>query len=175
MTLSSAGTILVMPLVAPLMLPGIAADPAPLLVPMLVLVLLPLSIGVALNTRLPAIAHRVNQAVRPTATIATIVLLVSICIVHFGGFRAAVGSFAILAQFLFCIGSLLLGYLTALGLPRQRRSVLALGAGTRNLGAALVPLLVSATDQRAVVMVALAVPITMLVTRLAAEFFVRAK
>lgn len=168
MSLGAAGTIVFLPAAVLLMLPDLALDPIRLLVPMLVLVLLPLAAGIALKTLAPAAAERTLHVVRPAASLATIVLLISIFVVHLNGFVAAVGSYAILAQLIFTVGCVALGHAASAGMMARRRSVLALGAGTRNLGAALVPLLVSHSDERAVVMVALAVPITLLVTWLAA-------
>jgi hypothetical protein len=49
-------------------------------------------------------------------------------------------------------------------MPAGRRTVLSLGACTRNLGAALAPFLVTPPDPRAMVTVVLAVTVTLLVT-----------
>lgn len=59
------------------------------------------------------------------------------------------------------------------GMPPRQRSVVSLGAGTRNLGAALAPLLVTPPDPRTMVMVALAVPITLALTYGAAIWLAR--
>jgi len=63
-------------------------------------------------------------------------------------------------------------YGLSFGLPRSQKSVLALGMSTRNLGAALAPLFaVQALDQRAIVMVALGVPMQRIFSLLAARWF----
>ncbi len=54
-------------------------------------------------------------------------------------------------------------YLLGFGLPQNEKSVLVLGLVSRNIGAAAAPLLAAKViDERAVVMVALALPITVL-------------
>jgi bile acid:Na+ symporter, BASS family len=51
--------------------------------------------------------------------------------------------------------------------------VVSLGVCTRNLGAAMAPLLVVETDPRTTVMIAMGVPITLVVTYFAARWFER--
>ena len=105
---------------------------------------------------------------RPIASAATVLLLAAIGVRYFEGFVGAIGSYAIAAQLIYAVGLVFGAYAVGTGLPAGQRSVLSLGAGTRNLGAALAPLLVTPPDPRAMVMVALAVPITLGVTYLAA-------
>jgi BASS family bile acid:Na+ symporter len=60
------------------------------------------------------------------------------------------------------------------GLTRPRRSVLGLGVCTRNAGAAIAPLFADpAADPRAIVMVALAVPLQIAAALLWARWFAR--
>jgi len=65
-------------------------------------------------------------------------------------------------------------YRLCAGLTPEQRSVVSLGACTRNLGAALAPLLVADPDPRTMVLVALGVPLTLGVTWLAAGLLGRA-
>src|SRR5262249_248265 len=80
------------------------------------------------------------------------------------GFVGAVGSYAIASQLLYTVGLMLAAHAMGAGMPSRQGSVVSLGAGTRNLGAALAPLLVTPPDPRTMVMVALAVPITLALT-----------
>jgi BASS family bile acid:Na+ symporter len=57
------------------------------------------------------------------------------------------------------------------GIPPARRSVVALGVCTRNVGAAIAPLFSAAADERAVVMVVLAVPIQIVAAAVTARWF----
>jgi BASS family bile acid:Na+ symporter len=65
-------------------------------------------------------------------------------------------------------------YGLSFGLPQVQKSVLSLGMATRNIGAALAPLFaVADADQRAIVMVALGVPMQTIFSLLAARWFSR--
>jgi BASS family bile acid:Na+ symporter len=65
-------------------------------------------------------------------------------------------------------------YGLSFGLPQDQKSVLALGMATRNLGAAFAPLFtVPDLDQRAIVMVAIGVPMQTIAALLAACWFAR--
>jgi predicted Na+-dependent transporter len=168
MLIAAIGTVLLMPLAVPLIVPGLSVDPWTVAKPLLVLLFLPLAIGMALKTAAPGPASRLLRIVRPIAGAATVLLLLAIAVRYFEGFMGAIGSYAIAAQLLYAVGLLLGAHAIGAGLPAGQRSVLSLGACTRNLGAALAPLLITPADPRAMVMVALAVPITLGVTYLAA-------
>lgn len=59
-------------------------------------------------------------------------------------------------------------------MSQSRRSVLALGMCTRNVGAAMVPLFsAAAVDQSAMIMVVLGVPMQLIFSLLAARWFAR--
>ena len=72
-------------------------------------------------------------------------------------YLSAVGSYAILTQLLFSATVGFASYALGFGLSHGQKGVLALGVTTRNIGAALAPLVAAAeTDRRALVMCALA-------------------
>ena len=168
MLIAAIGTVLLMPLAVPLIVPGLSVDPWTVAKPLLALLFLPMAAGIAVKTVAPSLATRLLRIVRPVAGAATILLLAAIGVRYFEGFVEAIGSFAIAAQLIYAVGLVLGGHALGAGMPADRRSVLSLGACTRNLGAALAPLLVTPPDPRAMVMVALGVPITLGVTYLAA-------
>jgi BASS family bile acid:Na+ symporter len=172
MLIAAAGTVLVMPLAVPYFLPGLSVAPWTVAKPLIVLLFLPMAAGMALQAAAPKIAMRVLRIARLVADISTLLLLAAIGVRYFNGFIAAVGSFAIAAQLLYAIGLVVGAYALSAGMPASQRSVLSLGACTRNLGAALAPLLVTPPDPRTMVMVALAVPITLGVTFVAAGWLV---
>ena len=69
-----------------------------------------------------------------------------------------------------CLGTYWLGF----GMPHEQKIVLSVGVTTRNLGACLAPLLsVPDMDQRATLMMVLALPIMVIVVKLGARWFVR--
>jgi len=69
-----------------------------------------------------------------------------------------------------CLGTYRLGF----GMPHEQKIVLSVGVTTRNLGACLTPLLsVPDMDQRATLMMVLALPIMVIVVKLGAKWFGR--
>ena len=168
MLIAAVDTVLLMPFAVPLIVPGLSVDPWTVAKPLLVLLFLPMAAGMAVKTVAPFVAVRLLKIVRPIASAATVLLLVAVGVRYFEGFVGAVGSYAIAAQLIYAVGLVLGSHALGAGMPACQRSVVSLGACSRNLGAALALLLVTPADPRALVMVALAVPITLGVTYLAA-------
>jgi bile acid:Na+ symporter, BASS family len=173
MLVAALGTVLMMPLGVPVIVPGLSVEAWAVARPLLVLLVLPLGIGMGLRAVHRRLAEKALRLVRPLATLATGALLLAVAIRYVQGFIGAVGSFAIAGQLVYAAGLIVGGYLLAIGLPPARRSVVSLGACTRNLGAALAPLLVTDPDPRTTVMVALGVPVTLGATWLASRWLGR--
>jgi predicted Na+-dependent transporter len=133
------------------------------------LLLAPLAAGLAIRRLAPAFAHPLHRGVKLLSDIATLTMLACIVIVYLDGFVEAVGSYAIAAQLLFAVGVTAGAYCLGMGLEPRQRSVVSLGVCTRNLGAAFAPLLAASPDPRTTVMVALGVPITLVITFVAAH------
>jgi len=91
----------------------------------------------------------------------TMVMLVLVTVVYGRGVWNAVGSHAILAQLIFVAAVTLIADLAGAALGAPQRNVLTVGMSTRNIGAALAPLSAIEPDPRAVVMIAIAVPLTL--------------
>ena len=170
MLIASLGTVIFVPLALPLVAPGLKVSTWTVARPLIALILLPLIAGLSIKAWRSALAKYLRTYVKLAADIATIALLAAICIVYFDGFVGAIGRLAIGTQFVFAIAVTVGSYLMGEGLTREQRSVVCLGVCTRNLGAALAPLLAVATDPRTTVMVALGVPINLLVTFVAARW-----
>jgi predicted Na+-dependent transporter len=170
MLVAAVGTVLMMPLGVPVVVPGLSVEAWAVARPLLVLLILPMAAGMALRALHRPAADGMLAVTRPVASAATVVLLVAIAVRHAQGFAEAVGTFAIAGQLLYAIGLMAGGYLLAIRLPPAQRSVVCLGACTRNLGAALAPLLVADPDPRTTVMVALGVPLTLAATWLASRW-----
>ena len=174
MLLASVGMVLYMPFAVPLLVEGLSVSAWMIAKPLLGVVLVPLVIGMVLLRRVPAFAERLAPIVKKITGLATVVML-GLCVVVYGeGFIGSVGSFATLAQMIFYAVVTGAAYALAFGLPQDQKSVLALGVCTRNLGAAFAPLFaVSGADERAIVMVALGVPLQTLAAVVAAKVFAR--
>lgn len=172
MLLSAVATVVYMPLAVPLMVEGLRVDAWTIARPLLLLVLLPLAVGMAVLRASKALAARLQPVVKKGTAVATIVML-ALCLVVYGeGFLGSVGSYAALTQLVFLGVVTAASYGLAFGLPREQKAVLGLGICTRNLGAALAPLLAApGVDERAIVMVVLGVPVQVLVALVAARVF----
>ena len=87
-----------------------------------------------------------------------------VLLLYWRDFLSAVGSYAIGAQILYYCLLAAAAYGLGFGLSHEKKSTLVLGLCTRNVGAAIAPLLsVSGSDQRATVMCVIAVFITLAV------------
>jgi BASS family bile acid:Na+ symporter len=173
MLIAAVGTVIFMPLALPVVIPSLAIDAWSIAKPLLLLLLLPLLVGLGIRAWMPPIARSLERAVKGLANLATFGLLAAVLILHFDGFVEAVGSYAIGTQLLYAIGLTVGAWYLSFALPAAQRSVVSLGVCTRNLGAALSPLLVVEPDPRTTVMVAMGVPITLIVTYVAARLFER--
>jgi BASS family bile acid:Na+ symporter len=172
MLLAAVGMVVTMPFTVPLLVEGLSVSAWMIAKPLLGVVLVPLVIGMVVLRRAPTFADRVQPIVKKITGIATIVML-GLCIVVYGrAFFGSAGSYATLTQVIFYATVTAGAYLLALGLPQNRKSVLALGVCTRNLGAAFAPLFaVAGVDERAIVMVALGVPLQTIAAFIAARAF----
>ncbi len=174
MLLAAVGMVAYMPLAVPVLVEGLSVSAWAIAKPLLSVVLVPLGIGMAILRAAPAIAARAQPIVKKTTGVATIAML-GLCVVIYGkAFIGSAGSFATLAQVIFYAVVTVCSYALAFRLPQTQKSVLSLGVCTRNLGAAFAPLFaVSDVDERAIVMVALGVPLQTIAAVVAARIFAR--
>jgi BASS family bile acid:Na+ symporter len=156
----------------PLLVDGLSVTAWMVAKPLVGVVLVPLVIGMVTLRRAPDFAARAQPVVKKITGIATIIMLL-LCVVIYGeGFIGSAGSFAALTQVIFYAIVTAGSYALAFGLPQDQKSVLALGVCTRNLGAAFAPLFaVAGVDERAIVMVALGVPLQTIAAFVAARAF----
>jgi BASS family bile acid:Na+ symporter len=171
MLVAAVGTVIFMPLALPVLAPGFAVDSWSIARPLVVLLVVPLGCGLALRAVLPSLAARLRRIVKFLGNLATLALLAAVVVLFYEGFIGAVGSYAIATQLLYAVGTTGAAYALGFGLRAEQRSVLTLGVCTRNLGAAIAPLLAVSSDPRTTVMLALGVPITLIVTFFAAHWF----
>jgi BASS family bile acid:Na+ symporter len=168
--LAAVGTVIFMPVATPLIAQGFKADAWTIAKPLLLYVTAPLALGVLIRSQVGAFADRAHPVVKKVTVIDTLIMLALVLWIYGAEFLRAVGTYAIGTQLLFYTIVTAAAYGSAFRLPHSQRSVLTLGICTRNIGAAFAPLIaVSGTDQRAVVMVALAVPLTVVYAALIAR------
>src|SRR5262245_47538237 len=125
MLLLVVGSIIYMPLVLPVLIPGLSADPWPLLRPLLVTMLLPLAAGVAVKSWSEPWAARLRPTV---STVSNVTMILAVVLLIGLNFRSMIGTFgtgAVAVAVVFVGISLTVGY--SLGGPASTsRSVLGL-------------------------------------------------
>jgi BASS family bile acid:Na+ symporter len=172
--LASAGTIIFMPIAVPLLVKGLTVSAWTVAQPMLFLVLMPLLVGLAIQALWRSTASFLQPFVKTVTAVNTLLMLLVVVIIYGRGFIGAIGTWAILAQFLFFALTVVGSYALSFGVPPRRKSVITLGLSTRNCGAALAPLLVAAgVAPEATVMVALGIPAMAVFSVLAARVLAR--
>ena len=172
MLLASVGTVVYMPVMVPLLVKGLTVSAWTVAKPMLLLVLIPLVIGLAIQRRSASTASRMQPFVKKGTGLDTLLMVILIVILYGKGFIGSIGTYAIGTQVLFFAAITAGSYALGFGMPRSQKSVVSLGICTRNCGAALAPLFVArGVDQDATVMVTLGIPMMMISSLIAARVF----
>jgi BASS family bile acid:Na+ symporter len=143
------GTVVFIPLIAPLVVEGLTAplvvegltvSPLVLAKRLFFTLLLPLAIGAAFRHFAETVATKIFPAVNVITKIITAVMIVE-CLVIFGPPAVKMfGSFAFLAATIFMVVMVVVTYKFGFGLKQNQRSVMALGMLQRNMGGILVVL-----------------------------------
>jgi BASS family bile acid:Na+ symporter len=152
MVLLMVVTVAYLPVVLPLLLPGVAVNPAKIAQSLVLLMLLPLGIGLALKSRYEELAARVKPLLDQVSNISLILLVLLITAANIDKVLEVFGTRGILAGLLFIALGFAIGWLLG-GPGNDTRRVLALGTAQRNIAAALVVGSQSFSDPRVVVMV----------------------
>ncbi len=136
MTLLMVVTIFYMPLVLPLLLPGVAINPWDIAKSLIVLMLIPLAIGLLFKSHSPDSAAHWAAALNRISGLAILILLVVGLGLNVSNIIDLIGSLGLLALLIFIVGSLLIGLLLG-GRDPAVRSVMGLGTAQRNVAAAI--------------------------------------
>jgi len=174
MLLASAGTVVCMPFTVPLLAKGLTASAWAIAKPLLIVVLLPMAVGVLIRSKSDPFASKIMPFVKKGAGIAGLLWCILCLIIYGKSLLSVTGELAVASELIFfgivCVGTYWLG----LGLRHEQKVVLSVGVTTRNLGACLTPLLsVPDMDQRATLMIVLALPIMVIVALLGTKWFSR--
>ena len=137
MVLLMVFTIGYMPVALPRLLQGVSVDPWSIARPLILLMLIPLSIGLFIKARYAGIAGALHPYMARASTIALILLIAAGLLAHAKAALAVFGSGGIIALLLFLALAFGFGYFFG-GKDGSIRSVLGLGTAQRNLSAALV-------------------------------------
>ena len=152
MVLLMVVTVGFLPIVLPLLLPGVTVHPWNIARSLLLLMLLPLVLGLVLRARSNDLAERVKPVLDWISNISLILLVFLITAANIDKVLQVFGTRGILAGLLFIALGFGTGWL--LGGPNaDTKRVMALGTGQRNIAAALVVASQSFSDAKVVVMV----------------------
>ena len=145
-------TVAYLPIVLPLLLPGVTVNPVKIAQSLVLLMLLPLAIGLFVKARYDATAARVKPPLDWLSNVSLILLIVLITVVNFDKVLQVFGTRGILAGLLFIALGFCIGWMLG-GPGNDTRPVLALATAQRNIAAALVVGSQSFSDPKVVVMV----------------------
>jgi len=151
-----------LPLVLPVLLPGVSVNPAKIARSLVLLMLVPLAVALAVNAKLPAAAARAKPLFDRLSSLCLILVVVLLVVVNFNKVLSVFGTRAILAGMLFIAFGYAVGW--ALGGPAaDTRPVLGLGTAQRNIAAALVVGGQSFSNPSVVVMVVVVAIVSLLI------------
>jgi len=136
MTMLSVGTIIFMPILLPILLPGVSVNPIEIIKPLVVLILIPLVIGLILKVRFSTFAAKWAPIMDRLGTILIVIAVILFAVMHFEDISASFGSHTLLACFLLVISATFLGYFFGSS-KQQQKGDLAINAGYRGVSAAM--------------------------------------
>ncbi len=166
--LTTVATVVLMPVMAPLLIKGLTLSAWALAKPLIVLVLIPLLIGVALKHYKAALADKIFPAVKKTGGIFLLICLAMTIWIYGKQMLETVGSLATAAWLLFMVVMAVLPYVFGFGLEQSQRSVMAIGQSSRNISAGFVAFFgITNPPAGMFVMVVLVVPLHVIVGLLA--------
>jgi len=147
------GTVVLMPLLAPLLIKGLTVSTWALAKPLLLTILLPLIIGAAIRHYADKAATKIFPAVKGLAFLSTLACIVWCLTLYGRGIINTAGEMALLSMTLFMVGMALITYRFSFGLSQSQRSVMSMGMGAQN-GAAIFACVFAmpSPDQRTIVM-----------------------
>ena len=136
MVLLMVTTIIYMPIVLPLLLPGVSVNPWDIAKSLIVLMLIPLALGLLIKSHSPDAAAEYQPVMNKVSSVSMLILLVVGLGLNVSNIIDLIGSGGLIAMLLFIVGCLAIGLLLG-GRDPQVRSVMGLGTAQRNVSAAI--------------------------------------
>jgi BASS family bile acid:Na+ symporter len=169
--LVAVGTVVLMPLMAPLLIKGLTVSAGALAKALLLTILLPLVIGAAIRHWAETTATRIFPAVRGFALLSLLAMVVSLFVLYSREMLDTMGSFALLSMTIFMVMGLIT-YRFGFGLRQDQRSVMSLGMLTRNGAAVLIAALaIPNVDPRIITMTVMWVIWSLVLAAIVARIF----
>jgi len=162
MLLLMGGSTIFMPLALPLLVPEMDADPWTIARPLLLFMLIPLGIGFALVRAGASWMNRLLTFVRAVSNLSLVLLVVLFIGLNLKTLLGTFGSFAIATYTVYLLAIMTAAYLLGAA-DAPTRNVFALGAGCRNLAAALVIARANSDDPAVTVMLIVAFAVSLVV------------
>ncbi len=168
------GTVILMPLMAPLLIKGLTIDSWALAKPLVLTILLPLIIGVVFRHYKGREATRIFPAAKLLAKLSTLLTIIWCLLIYGRDMLNTAGSLALLSMTVFMVGMAIITYSFGFGMKQNQRSVMALGMGTRNIAAVLAAALaIPNSDPRVIVMVVMWTLWSVVLAAIAASIFAK--
>ena len=152
MVLLSVSTVGYVPLVLPLLLPGVAVNSAKIAGWLFLLTLFPLAAGLFLRARREELAMRVKPVLDCVSNVSLVPTVLLLAVANIDKILLVFGTRGILAGFLLVALGFGIGWMVG-GPGSDTRRALALGTGQRNIAAAFVVASESFSDPSVVIMV----------------------
>jgi BASS family bile acid:Na+ symporter len=172
MVLLMVVTVGYMPLVLPLLLEGVSVDPLKIGRSLVLLMMLPLTIGLLVKAGFNAIAARVQPSLNRVSTLSLALLIILLLATNIQNVLSLFGTRGVLASILFIVAATGMGWILG-GPAPDTRGVLALGTAQRNIAAALVVGGQNFSDPRVVVMVVVVALVGLLLLMPLARFLAK--
>ena len=135
MVLMMVVTIVYLPIVLPFVLTGVQVNPWEIARSLIFLMLIPLALALLIRAKYEEVATGLVPTMKMASSLSLIVLFVAYFGAYFDDVTGVIGTGGALAAVLLVSGAALIGYLLG-GPDMDRRKVLTLGTGQRNLAAA---------------------------------------
>ena len=136
MVLLMVTTVAYVPIVLPLLLPGVSINPLDIASSLVVLMLLPLGFALCVKARYAEVADSARPVFAQIANVGLMGVMATMLLVNWRTILATIGTGAILAALLFIAAAFLFGYVV--GPSATTKPVIALGTAQRNVAAAMV-------------------------------------
>ncbi len=168
-------TVIYLPFVLPLLIPGVQVDTVAIAMPLIVQILLPLAAGLLMNFRYDEEAEMTRPIMSEIANI-SLAMMIVLNLANVGDVLSLLGTGAILAVVLVIVIGLVAGYLLG-GSDVKNRRVLSVVTGQRNYAAAFVIAGGNFSDRPTVLLLLLAASLIsmLIIMPVAGEFGKRAQ
>ncbi|HQX51105.1 MAG TPA: hypothetical protein PLR25_14420 [Planctomycetaceae bacterium] len=172
MALLMLASLAYMPLVLPLMLPGVSVNSMGIAQSLLVTMILPLSIGLCIKARRESLAVRLRPMVSGLSNVSMMIALVLIPVVNFQILLELLSLQILVVSILFVGLSFAAGYVLG-GTGNEARRVMGFGAAARNIPAALLVARENFVDPKVMIMVIVVALLSLIVLAPLAIVFAR--